>query len=104
MDKDEKRNIERFKNYVDYAPKIILPVSLRMLQSEKPNSKTLVERTRTLLQPSQPVRCTSAQYCDRNGVPLLYYFGRRLVREDDKKVSNIYICLYTEYDNISCRM
>jgi hypothetical protein len=40
-----------------------------------------------LLLQLQPARCTSAQYMDRNGKPLLFYFGRCLVRPGDKKVS-----------------
>jgi hypothetical protein len=44
-----------------------------------------------LLSPSHPARCTSAQYVDRNGKPLLFYFGRRLVRPGDRKVGHAFV-------------
>ena len=86
--KEDNFNEVRFKRYLDDAPKITLPVTLRML--EKPLSKVGLEKldkvTDALLAPSQPARCTSAQYLDRNGKPLLFYFGRRLVPKVAKKV------------------
>jgi len=89
MDKDKKKNIIRFQRYLDYAPKISVPVTLRSLR--KPLTagikKKLEENADRLAAPSHPARCTSAKYVDRNGEPLLYYFGRRLVRPEDKKVS-----------------
>lgn len=89
MSKDDKWNARRFKDYLEYAPKIVLPLTLRSLR--KPLTKNdkfeLEQKTEKLLAPSRPARCTSAQYLDRNGEPLLYYFGRRLVRPDDKTVS-----------------
>ena len=89
MDKDDKWNARRFKNYLEYTPKIVLPLTLRSLR--KPLTKNdkieLEQKTEKLLAPSRPAQCMSAQYLDRNGEPLLYYFGRRLVRPDDKTVS-----------------
>jgi hypothetical protein len=89
LDKDDKMNLIRFQHYLDHAPKIVLPVTLRSMQ--KPltpkGMKKLEELTEKLQDPFQPARCTSAQYLDRNGDPLLFYFGRRLVHPDDKKVS-----------------
>jgi len=89
MSKDDKWNARRFKNYLEYAPKIVLPLTLHSLW--KPLTKNdkikLQQKTEKLLAPSQPARCTSAQYLDRNGEPLLYYFSRRLVQPDDKTVS-----------------
>ena len=89
MDKDDKRNVVRFQNYLDYAPKIVVPVTLRGLQKplRAKDKKDLEAKTEKLADASHPARCTSAQYVDRNGEPLLYYFGRRLVRAGDKKVS-----------------
>jgi hypothetical protein len=88
LNKDDKLNIIRFQHYLDYAPKIVLPVTLRMM--EKPltpaGMKKLEEATDKLQDQSQPARCTSAQYLDRNGNPILFYFGRRLVRPDGEKV------------------
>jgi hypothetical protein len=99
LEKDDKFNAVRFQRYLDYAPKIVLPVTLRSMK--KPltpgRMKKLEEVTNKLLDPSQPARCTSAQYLDRNGNPILFYFGRRLVREgeDDKKVrhSGALVCV-----------
>lgn len=88
LSKDDKLSIRRFQHYIDYAPKIVLPVTLRMMQ--KPLTQKGMEKleanTEKLLDPSQPARCTSAQYLDRNGDPLLFYFGRRLIRPSDDKV------------------
>lgn len=88
LSKDDKLNIIRFQHYLDHAPKIVLPVTLAMMQKPlTPAGWTKLEEiTDQLLDSSQPARCTSAQYLDRNGNPLLFYFGRRLVRDDDKKV------------------
>ena len=89
MDKDERRNAIRFKNYLDYSPRIVLPLTLCSLR--KPLTKAakneLEEKTEKLLAPSRPARCTSTQYLDRNGDLLLYYFRRHLIRLEDKKVS-----------------
>jgi hypothetical protein len=78
---DEQRNVLRYEMYLAYAPKIVLPVSLHNLR--KPLTKTSREKmeadSERLLSPSHPARCTSPQYVDGNGKPLLFYFGRRLV-------------------------
>jgi hypothetical protein len=89
VSKDDKLNIIRFQHFLDHAPKIVLPVTLPMMQKPLTPAgwKKLEEITDKLLDSSQPARCTSAQYLDRNGNPLLFYFGRRLVRDDDKNVS-----------------
>jgi hypothetical protein len=89
MDKDDKRSVIRYKNYLDYAPKIVLPVSVRRLRMllKKAGHAVLEANMERLMAPSHPALCTSAQYLDRNGVPLLYYFGRRLVRTGALKVS-----------------
>jgi hypothetical protein len=31
-----------------------------------------------------PARCTSAQYVDKNGTPILFYLGKRLAQKDEK--------------------
>ena len=94
MDKDNKKNTSRLKNYLDYAPKIILSLTLHSLQ--KPLTKKgkikLEQKTEKLLAPSWPVQCTSTQYFDQNGELLLYYFGRRLVCPEDKKWVDICFC------------
>jgi hypothetical protein len=89
MDQDDQMSIKRFQKYLAYAPKIVLPVTLRKLRRPltQLNLSKLEADTARMLEPSHPARCTSAQYVDRNGVPLLYYFGRRLVRSGDKKAS-----------------
>ena len=89
MDRDDMKNARRFKNYLKYAPKIVLPLTLRGLRKPltKDGRDKLEEKMDKLLSPSQPARCTSTQYVDRNGEPLLYYFGRRLVHPGDKQVS-----------------
>jgi hypothetical protein len=95
MDRDDKRSVVRFQRYLDYAPKIVLPVTLRQLRkplkmADHAAMKINMER---LVAPSHPARCTSAQYVDRNGDPVLYYFGRRLVRPGELKVSPVhYFC------------
>ena len=89
MSKDDKKSIVRFQRFLHYAPKIILPLTLASLHKPLTMKKKaeMDESTEKLLSTSHPARCTSAQYLDRNGNPLLYYFGRRLVRAEDKKVS-----------------
>lgn len=89
MNKDDKKNLSRIQDYLHYAPKIVVPVTLRKLRkplsAEEKNK--LEDDAERLAAPSHPARCTSAKYVDRNGDPLLYYFGRRLVRPGDEKVS-----------------
>ncbi len=108
MDRDDKKNASRFKNYLDYAPKIVLPLTLRGLRKPltKDGRDKLEEKTDKLLSPSQPAHCTSAQYVDRNGEPLLFYFGRRLVHPGDKKVSwhQLLIFQLTRYAYLSERL
>jgi len=91
MQRDDDYYLRHFRKYLLYAPKITLPVSLEKLQMPLTPSSTkkLEETTERLLLPSHPARCTSAQYLDRNQVPLLYYFGRRVVRGDDKTVGSL---------------
>jgi hypothetical protein len=85
--KDKQRNQTRFDNYLKYAQKITLPVTLEKLS--KPLSKKGLLKLENIadnrLGPTQPARCTSAQYFDKNGKPLLFYFGKRLVY-DEKKI------------------
>jgi hypothetical protein len=88
MDRDDKRSMVRFEKYLAYAPKIILPLTLRTLR--KPltakSREAMEANLERLLAPSHPARCTSAQYVDRNGDPVLYDFGRRLVGPRDRAV------------------
>lgn len=93
MDRDDERSIIRFQRYLEYAPTVVLPLTLRSLRKPltSKSRKSLEANTEKLLAPSHPARCTSAKYVDRNGEPLLYYFGRRLVRPDDRKVG-LFIC------------
>jgi hypothetical protein len=90
---DERKNAVRYERYLAYAPKIVLPVSIRNLS--KPLTKSSREameiNSERLLSRSHPARCTSAQYVDRNGNPLLFYFGRRLVRTGDRKVGRAFV-------------
>ena len=85
MDKDERRNAIRFKNYLDYVPKIILPLTLRSLWKPlmKAAKNELEEKTEKLFTSSQPAWCISAQYLDWNRDPLLYYFSRHLIHLED---------------------
>lgn len=88
MDKDDKRSVVRYERYLTYAPKIVLPLTLRSLRRPL-TARTKMEmeaNMERLLAPSHPARCTSAQYVDRNGEPVLYYFGRRLVGPQYKPV------------------
>jgi hypothetical protein len=81
MKKDDDLNKGRFTNYLKFAPKITVPVTVKEL------SKSVSKKARLRLEkiidkdlgPSKPARCTSAQYVDKDGEPLLFYFGRRLV-------------------------
>ena len=78
----------RFQHYLNYAPKIVLPVALhKMTKVTSDDMKKMATTAQKLLSPTEPARCTSAQYLDRNGKPILFYFGRRLVRENDRKAS-----------------
>jgi len=99
MDKDNKKNTSCLKNYLDYAPKIVLSLTLHSLQKPltkkgkiKLEQKTEKLLTEKLLTPSRPAQCTSTQYFDQNGEPLLYYFGRCLVCPEDKKWVDICFC------------
>lgn len=88
----------RYERYLAYAPKIVLPVTLRTLR--KPltaKSKMQMEADmERLLAPSQSARCTSAQYVDRNGDPVLYYFGRRLVGPQDRRVGRTLLIFFPD--------
>ena len=88
MTKDEKLTIVCLQRYLDYASKIVLPVTLRLMNKKLTDlgKQKMEEEAKMLLDPSHPARCTSAQYLDRYGNPILFYFGRRLVHKDEKKV------------------
>ena len=88
MTKDDKLTIVRLQRYLDYAPKIVLPVTRRLMNKKLTDlgKQKMEEEAKMLLDPSHPARCTSAQYLDRYGNPILFYFGRRLVHKDEKKV------------------
>jgi hypothetical protein len=81
MQNDQQLNENHFQNYLKYAPKITLPVTYEKLTNKltKKGKDKLEKVMSDELGPSQPARCTSAQYFDMNGKPLLFYFGKRLV-------------------------
>ncbi len=85
IDKNKRKNAIRFKNYLDYVPKIILPLILHSLQKPlmKAGKNELEEKTEKLFTSSQPAWCISAQYLDWNRDPLLYYFSRHLIHLED---------------------
>ena len=70
MDKDDKRNARHFKNYLEYAPKIVLPLTLHSLW--KPLTKNdkikLEQKTEKLLAPSRPTLSTVWSWTDRTEV------------------------------------
>jgi hypothetical protein len=81
MQKDQQLNENHFQNYLKYTLKITLPVTYekltnKLIKKEKDKLEKVMSED---LGPSQPARCTSAQYFDMNGKPLLFYFGKRLV-------------------------
>ena len=88
MTKDDKLTIVRLQRYLDYAPKIVLPVTLRLMKKNLMDlgKQKMEDQAKMLLDPSHPARCTLAQYLDRYGNPILFYFGRCLVHKDEKKV------------------
>jgi hypothetical protein len=86
MKRDDDWNKKRFVKYLKFAPKITVPVTMKQLR-KKMNKKAQLKLEGIIdkeLGPSQPARCTSAQYVDKNGEPLLFYFGRRLVSPNEK--------------------
>lgn len=95
MARDDTFTVKRIQHFLDYAPKIVLPVTRRSMEKglTDDGKKELDEETKKLLDKSHPARCTSAQYLDRNGNPILFYFGRRLVYKDAKKVLYFTTCL-----------
>lgn len=88
MTKDDQLTNIRLQHYLDYAPKIVLPVTLRSMKKNlsEVGKRQMDDEVKKLLDKSHPARCTSAQYLDRYGNPILFYFGRRLVHKDNKKV------------------
>lgn len=81
LKKQDNMDSKRFAKFMKFAQRIILPVSLEELKKPlKPQEvKRLNEICDNELGPSQPARSTSAIYLDRNHVPVLFYFGKRIV-------------------------
>lgn len=77
--KEGDNDLYRLQQFMRLAPKITVPVTLEELQKTSKNLPDLENICQTTLGPSQPARCTSAQYVDRDGKPILFYLAKRLV-------------------------
>ena len=81
---DEEMTWRRLNFYMRNAQKIRLPVTLAELQKPlSPKKQADLERICTEeLGDQQPARATSAQYLDRNGEPIFFYLGHRVITDE----------------------
>ena len=94
LKKQEAIDLKRFHKFMEFAQRIVLPVTLEELK--KPLKEAGVRRLNKIcdneLGPNQPARSTSAIYLDKNNEPVLFYFGKRMYKEDQKPPVSIRIC------------
>lgn len=78
----------RIKKFLEFSDKITIPVTLEELRAVANNKNTrdeLEQWCQQLEKKRHPSRPISAQYLDKNGVPLFYYLGERIEDEPPKE-------------------
>jgi hypothetical protein len=89
--------VRRLQYYIQNAQTIRLPVTLEELQKPLTSNKQakLMSICDNELGEGKPARATSAQYVDRNGVPILFYLGHRVVTDKAPVLYSIFYFLFT---------
>ena len=84
-EKEEKKARLRAEKYKEFVQVIRVPFSLDSLQE-----KTLSDKEKQILEdicdndlgPQQEAQCMSAKFVDKDGKPILFYFGSRIIRKE----------------------
>lgn len=87
MEKEEEKARNRAEKYKDFVQVIRVPLTLERLQKPLTNTKKkkLEDICNNELGPTQDAQCISAKFVDKNGEPILFYFGHRIVEKEGQK-------------------
>lgn len=94
-EKEEKNARARAEKYKEFVQVIRVPFTLGSLEK-----KTLSGKDKEILEnicdndlgPQQEAQCISAKFVDKDGKPILFYFGSRFIEKEQKKpVCGVYL-------------
>lgn len=80
---EEKKARARVEKYKEFVQVIRVPFTLDSLSKPliKVEKEKLEEICDNELGPGQDAQCISAKFVDKDGKPILYYFGCRVIEE-----------------------
>ena len=87
MKKMDSLNLKRFQNYAEQVTEIVLPFTFDSMNEKPQDLEKICDEG---LGPDMHAQCMSAKFVDSAGVPILFYFGDRiLLPQGTPRVSNL---------------